>query len=63
MTDNPNRRIDCKFSALIDEIIADLDEHVEIKVSPALVTKWFAKHEHCKVILKDVKDKLEEILK
>jgi len=63
MSDNPNRRIDCKFSDCIDAIIKDLDENVEVKVNPALITKWMTKHEQFQLVMKDVKEKLEEILK
>lgn len=63
MTDNPNRRIDIKFSGLLDRVIKELDENIEINVSPALITKWIAKHEQFKKILEDVEEKLEEILK
>ena len=62
MTDNPNRRIDIRFSEFLDEIIKDFEE-VEVKVNPAVVTKWMAKHEKFQLIMKDVKEKLEEIYK
>ena len=63
MSDNPNRRLDIKFSEALDIVMKEFDEDCGIKVSTILVTRWIAKHEQFKIIMRDVKDKLEEILK